>query len=277
MGTIRLMKEGSIFFTIQGEGHYAGMPSVFIRSAGCNLRCSWCDTPDSLPDYDVKMREFLPIIESKNAELVFIHQVMDRIVKLGFSNENPPNMITMTGGEPMLQQSQIFKLYRSIRNHLGDVAMNIETNGTIPIELRDTSFQEQDDIYCTFSPKKFNQDSLEDLMTNLFRLQMLQRRPNMIFTDVVKLVVDSEEHFKKALEFIKSIRQRIQRELDKPNQTSVDYYWNIRRVPFYIQPEHSWLKNGWIREHFIRDELFKKMNELDVKFTIQQHKVLGIS
>src|ERR1700720_3087547 len=42
---IYAVKISEIFYSIQGEGMLAGVPSVFLRTSGCNLRCTWCDTP----------------------------------------------------------------------------------------------------------------------------------------------------------------------------------------------------------------------------------------
>ena len=39
------MRIAELFYSLQGEGTLVGMPSVFIRTSGCNLRCAWCDTP----------------------------------------------------------------------------------------------------------------------------------------------------------------------------------------------------------------------------------------
>ena len=100
--TRRLMKINEIFYSLQGEGHYTGTPAVFVRFAGCNLKCSFCDT------------DFTS----------FTEMTEDDIVKeIG---QYPTNHIVITGGEPTLQitASLVSKL------HEAGKYVQIETNGT---------------------------------------------------------------------------------------------------------------------------------------------------
>lgn len=96
----------SIFETIQGEGPYAGAPSIFVRLAGCNLDCPWCDTIYTGPE--VKLMDTDEIIEE-----------IQRI-----SNHK---LVVITGGEPFRQDFSdlamglIYKGYR----------VQVETNGTL--------------------------------------------------------------------------------------------------------------------------------------------------
>lgn len=103
--------------TIQGEGKNIGMPAVFLRLAGCNLRCVWCDTPYS---WD-KTRGMI-------SQLWGITPLVIRINSL--AGINLRNLV-VTGGEPMLQQPNLYKLTsRMIR--LG-WWVEIETAGTIEL------------------------------------------------------------------------------------------------------------------------------------------------
>lgn len=76
------MRIAEIFYSIQGEGRLLGVPSVFIRTSGCNLRCDWCDTPYA---------SWKP--EGKNRDVKAI---------LAEAKKHPTHHVVITGGEPFL-------------------------------------------------------------------------------------------------------------------------------------------------------------------------------
>src|SRR5213082_1511458 len=76
------MKIAEIFYSLQGEGTLAGVPSAFIRVSGCNLRCTWCDTPYA--SWNPQGAEMpLPAILAEVAK-------------------HPARHVVLTGGEPMM-------------------------------------------------------------------------------------------------------------------------------------------------------------------------------
>jgi 7-carboxy-7-deazaguanine synthase len=102
------MRIAEIFYSVQGEGRLIGVPSVFIRTSGCNLRCVWCDTPYT---------SWQP--EGKNLSI-------DRI--LGEVAKYPSRCVVVTGGEPLLTP-QIEELTRGLKKTGAHIT--IETAGTI--------------------------------------------------------------------------------------------------------------------------------------------------
>lgn len=99
------MKVNEIFYSLQGEGHYTGTPAVFVRFAGCNLRCWFCDTDFEKGD---EMSE-------------------DEIVEAVL--QYPTRYVVITGGEPTLQITA--SLCDKLRAH--GLYLMMETNGTRPL------------------------------------------------------------------------------------------------------------------------------------------------
>jgi 7-carboxy-7-deazaguanine synthase len=102
------VKISEIFYSIQGEGSLVGVPSVFVRTSGCNLRCVWCDTPYTS--------------WSPEGEDWSIGRILDTVDSLRASH------VVVTGGEPMIAP-QIGELTRQL--HERGLHITIETAGTV--------------------------------------------------------------------------------------------------------------------------------------------------
>lgn len=113
-----------MFHSIQGEGIFTGVPSIFIRVAGCNLRCvfkgSRCDTPYSSFELDK------PIVDTVEGAIEYFNE---------FYKQCPnTSHIVFTGGEPMLYQVQLMEFIKGIAD-LGNFKYTVETNGSLLNEI----------------------------------------------------------------------------------------------------------------------------------------------
>ncbi len=102
------LKINEIYFSVQGESSYSGLPCIFIRLTYCNLRCTYCDSEYSF--YDGKKMK--------------IHDILKEIKKYSC------NLVEVTGGEPLLQKNCINLLNELIKNNY-DVLL--ETSGSLSI------------------------------------------------------------------------------------------------------------------------------------------------
>jgi len=107
------VKISEIFYSVQGEGSLLGVPSVFVRTSGCNLRCSWCDTPYTSwhPEGDIRSTA----------------EVLQSVREYGCGH------VVVTGGEPMIVPEM-----PAFTHALQDSGMHItiETAGTVDALVR---------------------------------------------------------------------------------------------------------------------------------------------
>ena len=102
------MKLAELFHSIQGEGKLVGVPSVFVRASGCNLRCTWCDTPYASWEPE--------------GEDVPVSRIVRRVL-----NFNCPHVV-LTGGEPMIM-SDVVELCGALKKE--GLHLTVETAATV--------------------------------------------------------------------------------------------------------------------------------------------------
>ena len=169
------MDISEIFYSIQGEGIFVGAPTVFVRTSGCNLRCSYCDTKYAYEEPGKKMS-------------------LDEIVEV--VRKFKSKYVCITGGEPLLQQDKTLDLIGRLLNFNYE-NISIETNGSIDISPILNHFGDHNnkdrvtismDIKCPSSN-----------MSNHMKMDNIHLLRE---TDQLKFVIQDEEDYKYSKEII---------------------------------------------------------------------------
>ena len=179
--------EAEIFASVQGEGPSAGAPVAFLRLSRCNLACVWCDTAYTWHfEGDERPHRGDATFERKANQLTLDEKdVAERIAALG------QKRLVITGGEPLLQGPALARMLE----HLPDIAVEIETNGTTKAPPRLDVRIDQFNV----SPKLAHSGNPADLALIAERLDAYATDPRAFF----KFVVASEEDVSEAAALVR--------------------------------------------------------------------------
>jgi 7-carboxy-7-deazaguanine synthase len=189
------MRIAEIFYSIQGEGTLIGVPSVFVRTSGCNLRCAWCDTPYTSWNPEGK--------EMSNEEIVA--EVAG----------HPAKHVVITGGEPMLF-APVVELSRQLKDR--GMHITVETAGTV--------YQPVSCELMSISPKLANSTPADERFAA--RHEGLRYQPEVLkrlmreFEYQLKFVVTSPEDLSEIRQIVSKTFASADRVLLMPEGTTPD-------------------------------------------------------
>jgi 7-carboxy-7-deazaguanine synthase len=154
-----------LYVSVQGESSFAGLPCIFVRLAGCNLRCSWCDSEYTF----------------HGGEKFTLDQVEEKIAALA-----PVKLVEFTGGEPMLQERELLPMMDRLLDK--GYTLMIETSGERPLAKVPKTVHKIMDVKCPASGEsgRFHLENLEALTSR----------------DEVKFVISDRADYEFAREFI---------------------------------------------------------------------------
>ena len=122
------MQITEIYKSLQGESSYAGLPCIFVRLTGCNLRCDWCDSEYTFT----------------GGRKMTVEEVEREVRKL-----EPVKLVEITGGEPMLQEEEVLELMRSLL--AAGYGILLETSGERPLARVSKEVVKIVDVKCPHS------------------------------------------------------------------------------------------------------------------------------
>lgn len=174
-----------IFASLQGEGPSMGRPVAFIRLSRCNLACTWCDTAYTWRFEGANDLSSRPhrdgIVYDRKANQVKLspQEAAQQIAALG------QNRLVITGGEPLLQAGALAEMLE----HLPDISVEIETNGTVKAPARLDIRVDQFNV----SPKLSHSGNSADLALIPERIDYFADDPRAFFKFVIAQPDDVEE------------------------------------------------------------------------------------
>jgi 7-carboxy-7-deazaguanine synthase len=157
-----------LYQSVQGESSFAGVPCIFVRLAGCNLRCAWCDS-----EYTFSGGK--PFTED---------EIVAQIEALA-----PTRLIEFTGGEPMLQSKELLPLMRRLLDE--GYTLMMETSGERPLQDVPAAVHKIVDVKCPGAGAAANSFRMENLAALTLR-------------DEVKFVLSDRADYEFAREFIRA-------------------------------------------------------------------------
>ena len=155
-----------LYTSVQGESSFAGMPCIFVRLAGCNLRCSWCDSEYTF----------------SGGEKFTLDQVEEKIAALV-----PVKLVEFTGGEPMLQERELLPMMDRLLNQ--GYTLLLETSGERPLKNVPAAVHKIMDVKCPASGE-----------SGRFRLENLDA---LTARDEVKFVISDRTDYEFARDFLR--------------------------------------------------------------------------
>ena len=138
-----MLQISEIYKSLQGESTHAGLPCVFVRLTGCNLRCSWCDSEFSF----------------YGGQKLTLQEVLSEVARLSPAG----GLVEITGGEPMLQEREVIPLMEQLLD--ADYRVLLETSGERPLARVPKQVIKIVDVKCPHSgaPNTFALENLEKL------------------------------------------------------------------------------------------------------------------
>ncbi|MDR0977565.1 MAG: 7-carboxy-7-deazaguanine synthase QueE [Endomicrobium sp.] len=228
-----------VFFSFQGEGLYTGQPQIFVRTAGCNVNCSYCDTSYSkIISYEADYLSSDMLL--KNVCLVYRE---NREIFQSLNMKNP--VVSITGGEPLIYTAFLKSFFKKLKDKNFDIYL--ETNGTLPENVKEiVGFC--DVVSMDF---KFPSDCAKDFWE--VHKEFLEVTKEKAFVKCVITKNTKLQEIIKSAELIKSIDQNLSLIL----QPSID-----RDTPL--------IQNLYVFYHEAKKML------LNVYLMVQMHKIFAI-